>query len=133
MIVRWEKRGEKFYAYLRNSVSKDGKVTTTNVYLGRDIITAKNKLLEYARLNRLRHEELLRELYEQSQGKNIPNDLNGEERLRQQQLDAAYDELRRLIDEIPGAKTIDARGKLHQKLSLQTLVYHNAIIHGRIN
>jgi hypothetical protein len=123
MRINWDKRGKKYYAYLRDSKFVNGKTTTTNVYLGADLVTAKTKLFDYAQIHKLPSEELYRQLHSQAIQLDVPIDLCGDRRLKEKALLELYNKIRDLIDKIPEAKTIELRKTLHRKLSMLVLEY----------
>jgi len=127
MKVRWEKRGQKYYAYLRESKFVNGKTATTNVYLGNDLVTAKGKLFDYLRVNGIPDSGYSKELHRQAVEFNVPNNLRGDELQRQQEREKLYDELYGLIEDIPNAKTIELRQKLHRKLNMKLIEYRIAM------
>lgn len=91
--VSWNLRGQKYYAYLRNSQKVDGKVKTKNVYLGDDLKSAKTKLQQYLKDNGIKDCDYLSQLHKLGTEKGVPYNLR-------QPIDQQLEEIRDMVSKI---------------------------------
>jgi hypothetical protein len=107
--ISWNLRGQKYYAYLRNSQKIEGKVVTKNIYLGADLVSAETKLQNYLKENGIPDHDYMPQLRQLGLEKGVPHNLR-------QPIGRQFEEIRGLIRTIPDSMTIVDRQKLQKVL-----------------
>lgn len=91
--VTWDRRGQKYYAYLRKSQKINGKVKTQNIYLGADLVSAGKKLQQYLKDNGIPADKYLAQLQQLGMEKGVPHQIH-------QPIDQQFETIRALVSRI---------------------------------